>query len=241
MAHYDIFREQLAIKYPAYGHALWEPSPGELYCPVEVGDVGYIREGRFHRLFNALLPAKHQSHQTFGVPEYHEPLKPNTSKHIDSSTLRPNDFCSAGVVASDEPDCRALGPDDYSEISFSCTRKRGAVLSLPVLARREDTVARGVFGKWIVKHIDSWFAWARQLGLGIDRMEDIILVTGHHRARSWANVAFYESPPDARISFGVEVTSDPGTRIKWKFSRKRTQGAVFHWGPEGEVRWCVLC
>ena len=73
MAHYDIFSAQLASKYPAYGHALWVPDPVRLYCPVEVGDVGFIREGRFHRLLNALLPADHPSH-TLGVPEYHEPL-----------------------------------------------------------------------------------------------------------------------------------------------------------------------
>ena len=69
MAHYDIFRDQLDIKYPAFGHALWEPNPGRLYSPVEVGDVGFIREGKFHRVFNALLPADHPSHQRFGVPE----------------------------------------------------------------------------------------------------------------------------------------------------------------------------
>jgi hypothetical protein len=57
MAHYDIFRHHLAIKFPAYGHALWDPDPGSLYPAVEVGDVGYIREGKFHRLFNVLLPA----------------------------------------------------------------------------------------------------------------------------------------------------------------------------------------
>ena len=66
MAHYDIFRDQLGIKYPAFGHALWEPNPGRLYSPVEVGDVGFIREGKFHRLFNALLPADHPSHRRSG-------------------------------------------------------------------------------------------------------------------------------------------------------------------------------
>lgn len=108
MAHYDIFREQLAVKYPAYGHALWEPSPGKLYSPVEVGDVGYIREGKFHRLFNALLPADHPSHRKFGVPEYHEPLTPNPSEHIEIGTLNSNHYCSQGIiVAGAQPDCLA--------------------------------------------------------------------------------------------------------------------------------------
>jgi hypothetical protein len=109
MAHYDIFRGHLATKYPAYGHALWEPSPPRLNSPVEIGDVGFIREGRFHRLFNALLSADHPSH-TFGVPEYHEPLIPELSDHIIRGTLSPNHYYSAGIdVAAAEIDVRAFG------------------------------------------------------------------------------------------------------------------------------------
>ncbi len=52
MAHYDTFRVQSAIAHSAFGHALWEPEPGECFPPVEVGDVGFIRQGKFHRLFN---------------------------------------------------------------------------------------------------------------------------------------------------------------------------------------------
>lgn len=69
--HYDTFREELAKAYPAFGHALREPDPGE-YPSVEVGDVGFVREGQFHRLFNVLLPEDHVSHERFGVPEGHE-------------------------------------------------------------------------------------------------------------------------------------------------------------------------
>ena len=68
--------------------------------------------------------------------------------------------------------------------------KEGAVLCLPIQAKGENTVARTKFGKWIIKNIDRWFAWARQLELGVERMEDIILVTGTHRTRSWTNAAF---------------------------------------------------
>jgi hypothetical protein len=95
MAHYDIFRQQLAIKFPAYGHALWEPSPAG-----EVGDVGFIRGGKFHRLFNALLPSDHPSHRNFGVPEHHEPLQLNMPQHIDTGTLHPNNLRSVGVTMS---------------------------------------------------------------------------------------------------------------------------------------------
>ena len=109
MAHYDIFRHHLAIKFPAYGHALWDPDPGSLYPPVEVGDVGYICEGKFHRLFNILLPAAHPSHRNFGVPEYHEQLTLNMEDHITTGKLSPNNFCSANVTARPESERLAAG------------------------------------------------------------------------------------------------------------------------------------
>jgi hypothetical protein len=99
MAHYDIFRHHLLIKFPAYGHALWDPEPGRLYTAVEIGDVGYIREGKFYRLFNALLPANHPSHRNFGVAEYHEELTLNMESHINNCKLSPNNFCSAKVTS----------------------------------------------------------------------------------------------------------------------------------------------
>jgi hypothetical protein len=96
MANYDIFREQLGIRFPTSGHALWDPSPSNPDRPVEVGDVGFIRRGRFHRLFNALLPADDQS-QDFGVPEYYEQLVPSIKNHISKGSLSQNRYCSTGV------------------------------------------------------------------------------------------------------------------------------------------------
>ena len=74
MAHYDIFRHQLANDFPAYGYALWEPGGLHPSSRIKVGDVGFIREGRFYRLFNVLLPAEDPSHRNYGVPEYHVQL-----------------------------------------------------------------------------------------------------------------------------------------------------------------------
>jgi hypothetical protein len=69
---------------------------------VKVGDVGYIRRGKFYRLFNALLSADHPSHHNIPLPEHHEPLVPSVPNHIDRGTLRPDHFCSIGVTAEIE-------------------------------------------------------------------------------------------------------------------------------------------
>jgi hypothetical protein len=130
--------------------------------------------------------------------------------------------------------CRSyfLRPRDPGEVVFSCRERQGAVLSLPLQATRENTVVREGFGKWMIKHIDQWFSWILNRELGIDNMEDIVLVTGTDRTRSWANIAFLGGQVDARVSFSVEATH---SRINWKFSPERKTGAVWNWGPSGEV------
>jgi hypothetical protein len=131
---------------------------------------------------------------------------------------------------------RFLRPKKEGEVTFSCPRNQGAVLCLPIEAKREDTVANTRFGKWMIRHIDQWFAWARQLELGVDRMEDIVLVTGTHRTRSCTNVAFPGGQDDAQASFGAKVDhSGDSVAINWQFSRVRNRGAVLNCGPSGEV------
>ncbi len=102
-----------------------------------------------------------------------------------------------------------------------------------MVARREDTLSQAHFGTWITRHIDSWFAFSQRHGLGIE-MEDIVLVTGCHRTRSWSNITFYESQADSRISLSVQVP-DIGTTVRWRVLSQRIQGAVLSHGPSGEV------
>ena len=99
VTHYEIFRHHLVTQFPAYGYPLWEPDPANVSTAVEVGDVGFIREGRFYRLFNALLPADDPSHEIFGVPDYHEPLIPAMGNHTIISQLSPCNLCSANVTS----------------------------------------------------------------------------------------------------------------------------------------------
>jgi hypothetical protein len=118
--------------------------------------------------------------------------------------------------------------------------KEGAVLSLPIQAKGEDTVVKPKFGKWLIKHIDRWFAWAQQRELGVNRMEDIILVTGMHRARSWTNVAFPGGQRGAQASFGAkEDHRGDVVTISWQFSHEHNRGVVLNRGPGGVVCPCT--
>ena len=91
-----IFREELAIRYPDHGHALWEPDPQGLYEAVAVGDVGFIRRGYFHCLFNALSPPP-DSDSPDG-PKYPPRLQPKNPRHLRKSRDNHQAFFSEHVT-----------------------------------------------------------------------------------------------------------------------------------------------
>jgi hypothetical protein len=126
-------------------------------------------------------------------------------------------------------------PGVSAHVTFSCSRKQGAISSLPVPAQRADTIALGDFSKCIIKNINLWFAFARNLGVGVTRMEEIILVTGRHLARSWTNVAFLEGQSGEQVSFGV-ITDTSAVDVEWQHSREDIRGVAFNCGPSGQVR-----
>ena len=125
----------------------------------------------------------------------------------------------------------SIRPDDDAQATVSCSGTQGALLSLPFPAACEDTVAQGDFGKWLVKNIDCCMRVAEALGLGVNRMEEIILVTGRHLARSWINVVFSESRVGAQLSFVVRVSGDSGVHLE----ERSATGGDLKLGPGGEV------
>jgi hypothetical protein len=120
-------------------------------------------------------------------------------------------------------------------------RRGGALLSLPVNARREDTLAQKAFGEWIVRHIDTWFAFAQELQLGVEQTEEIILVTGCDRTKSWTNIAFLEGQIDAKGSYRGKVVERADDNIEVRFSSGHVAGGVLSHGPQGKVRQRAIC
>jgi hypothetical protein len=68
-----VYQDQMATL--SHGLALWNPSPPKEICDkVSIGDVGYLHEGSFIRMFNVMLPWSHESNRTLGEPEPYESL-----------------------------------------------------------------------------------------------------------------------------------------------------------------------
>jgi hypothetical protein len=100
-------------------------------------------------------------------------------------------------------------------------RNRGAILSLPNGGHREDVIRTKVFEDYIRDHAVRWFNWAQNNKLGVERMEDLILVSGCTMATSWAAAAFMDDNSEAEISLESKLISDVGSSFVWGNVRGR--------------------
>ncbi|KAH9171308.1 hypothetical protein EDB89DRAFT_1118253 [Lactarius sanguifluus] len=213
MAYYDTYRDQLASLY--HGHALWVPDHYGLYDQVRVGDVGYVKQGHFNRMFNALLPANDPT-QVFGVPEGFVTLGMGPFNNIRTLNLNHGDYCSTTVRVDHEDRHQPAGPDeDTSASSFRCRRNKGAFLSLPFNADSIDAIRTKYFEKYIRKHCDSWLEFATINDIDV-RLEDIVLVTGCDLTSSWAMAAFVSwDPIKDPIRLSVQASQAGSARFQW--------------------------
>jgi hypothetical protein len=94
-------------------------------------------------------------------------------------------------------------------------RNRGALLSLPNGGHREDVIRTKVFEDYIRDHVDRWFNWAQNSKLGVERMEDLILVSGRTLVTSWAAAAFVDNTFEAEVSLASRSLSNVGANFVW--------------------------
>ncbi|KAJ7433104.1 hypothetical protein FB451DRAFT_1155377, partial [Mycena latifolia] len=211
----------------SHGYALWCPEPC-LYDEVKVGDVGYLRDGAFHRLFNATLPADHPD-QTLGVPPLFQPLilpvgsMWRNDKFFDPSNLRSSSVSEHryGVSAG------GVVLPGGAGVHFSCSRKQGALLHLSRPAIREEALAREAFETYTLGNFTNWYDFANTVLLRGVKSGDILFVTGCDKTFEWASAVFDERSVNAGISLKADAV--PGVSAELTFSgRWDTTSSIQH-------------
>lgn len=93
-------------------------------------------------------------------------------------------------------------------------RNRGALLSLPDGGYREDVICREPFENFFRNHINEWLTKAKDYGF-VERMEDLIFVSGCTLVTSWAAAVSMDHTLEADISLASMKLSDGGTGFVW--------------------------
>ena len=98
LKHTEIYASELVRL--RYGHPLWRPEPSADCGEVKIGDVGYIRDGAFHRLFNA-TSEKNGPINKGKVPDGFVPLRVPRPQALPN-VIRPGDaLCSESMNKTD--------------------------------------------------------------------------------------------------------------------------------------------
>jgi hypothetical protein len=107
-----VYQDQMTTQ--SHGLALWHPNPPkEIYDKVSIGDVGYLHEGSFIRMFNVMLPWTHESNRTLGEPEPYESLDCGPFANILKRQFDRVNLCSSYVSAETNVGNRqAMTPDE---------------------------------------------------------------------------------------------------------------------------------
>jgi hypothetical protein len=97
-----------------------------------------------------------------------------------------------------------------------------------------DVIRTKVFEDYIRDNVVSWFDWSRERGLPVERMEDLILVTGCTLVTSWAAAAFdnYTTSVDATsISLHARTFAHGGAQFYWSNIRGNIEYQNSHLNP----------
>ena len=100
-------------------------------------------------------------------------------------------------------------------------RNCGALLSLPSGGHHEDVIRAQVFEDYIQGYVNSWFTWAQKNRLGVERVEELILVSGCTLVTSWAAAAFVDDTMDAEITLASRTLNDGRASFVWSNIRGR--------------------
>jgi hypothetical protein len=100
---FNIYREQLSSLY--HGLALWNPKPVKNLHKqpghVSIGDVGYLDNGAFMRMFNVTLPWDDPSNKLLEKPEKYQRIKARYFGNVRDEEIRGGELSTPHVSRVD--------------------------------------------------------------------------------------------------------------------------------------------
>ncbi|OSC98340.1 hypothetical protein PYCCODRAFT_1397242 [Trametes coccinea BRFM310] len=228
-APWNIYAEQLEGL--QYGFPLWVPDPAPQMKPVELGDVGWVREGEFIPVFNAFRAAE-DSQPWEETPDGFVPLSTRglafigPREKIGQTLLCSNSIKQRAASTNLGAGSTTTGPSGNIGFSFLCRDDAGAILSFHPAAMSHEVLAESTIKNYISANFDSWYRFATEVRGFPLREQDLRFVIGTTKSIRWAVAAFrgrYRNkkgvltgalgavPGTANMSFTISDQSLPST------------------------------
>ncbi|KAH9977487.1 hypothetical protein BJV77DRAFT_551285 [Russula vinacea] len=211
----NVYREQLSSA--RCDEAMCSTNPGH----GSIGDVGYLRDGDFIRIFNVTLPWNHPSNTNLRIPMKFQFLQCDVFVNESSQTEYLSDHVSR------------VENVDMGQMYICRAGYRGAVLLLPHGGHRQDVIDTRVVEEYVRDNVGSWFDWSKENGLPVERVEDLVIVTGCILASSWTRASFdnLNTPVDASITLHTQKLAHGGVQFFWSNIRGNVEYRNSHQCP----------
>ncbi|GJE90367.1 WD40 repeat domain-containing protein [Phanerochaete sordida] len=185
------------------GDALWFPEPAAGTGEIQVGDVGFIREGAFIRLFNVVDPDKYpvpNALEDDRLPDGFVPLQDRRAGVLDEreGAIVAGTYKSKSVV-SRKAEATISGPTGAggsagAGLEYECTKEKGALLILKSDAKLAQANQEKTFEKYLATHYESWCSYATNLEYKDSEVKKLVLVRGWIKTYpDWSAAAFTSS------------------------------------------------
>ncbi|GJE89856.1 Zn(II)2Cys6 transcription factor [Phanerochaete sordida] len=252
-----MFHSEAALTYAeqlrchGHGEPLWQPEPSQ-YGEVLIGDVGFIEDGCFYRLFNCTLEASDPVNAEFGVPDGYVPLKLNTRAFVQTreNYLPPKPIYSKSI-SQFKANVGATASKGISvSYTFECRNQAGAILVPGADVTMSHVQSNARIREYVRLFHAFWHAFAVAQGREI-APEDIVLVTGWLKTSEWAlaaisnhgsshAISFSASGGVAGAEFGVEHSTSAEMSVTQRSGPKLAAGASADAGMHAKRDQCLF-
>ncbi|KZT00235.1 uncharacterized protein LAESUDRAFT_666522 [Laetiporus sulphureus 93-53] len=213
------------------GYPLWNPEPPSRF-EVEIGDIGFIADGSFYRLFRATEDPTHPINAKYGVPDGFIKLDiANLAVTRVENVIPTGPLVSPGVTKSSVGG-QTEGTGAGS--TFECTEDNGAILVLGAPAIRHRLRHGRRIKTYIRTHLRNWHTFAvKRLDLDLSE-DDIIFVSGWVKTTAWSLAAFAGDAKNARITFSADGDGVAGGCWQINEARDANWAFEYHSGPPSD-------
>ncbi|KAH9839012.1 uncharacterized protein C8Q71DRAFT_855664 [Rhodofomes roseus] len=222
---WDVYAQELLPL--GHGYPLWDPRPDETAGEIEIGDVGYIEDGRFRRLFNPTLPRDDPANCAWGVPKDFRPLEIGNLITEEQRTLG-DDILSCRHVTHAEVNAK-VEVESAADLALNYDRDR-------VLRCTPSTIMHD----YLLKNYKAWHHYLHhQQKLKLSK-KDLVFVHGYTKTAKWAGSAFQNTSKEesAKIGGGHGPAQ---TSFSIDLSMKESLGGWTNVGLDGKTEKMDQC
>ncbi|KAJ3539677.1 hypothetical protein NM688_g6331 [Phlebia brevispora] len=219
------------------GYPLWYPTPmqeGE----VEIGDVGYVSEGRFKALFNVITGMKRDGkEETTKIEDLNCLDYDPGSEDYRPGYMQPRLYEGKSVRAFEgQGEIGASTGHSSARITytFTCSERQGAVLHLDHEADLRFVPISKRIKTYVRQHRRSWIQIVERDFGSCCNADRLIFVLGWVKTSQWA-VAAFRVKEGSTASFEANVNLIANAGLRFKVDKAQNMKIYQHDGPRSKI------